>query len=157
MPPTPTGTRVEGGDKRAKYRPSTKDPAFRPPPRDVAILRLYVPHRQTPCSPFAPSRLGFRAPYVEKDLLCRAGAALGTCASIESTGGRVMLNTVWAVIREGKIEPLEPLDLPEVTKVLVTPLLEEDRSRFWRDASQSSLAEVWDNPEDDVYAELLEK
>jgi hypothetical protein len=68
-----------------------------------------------------------------------------------------MLNTVWAVIREGKIEPLEPLDLPEVTKVLVTPLLEEDRSRFWRDASQSSLAEVWDNPEDDVYAELLEK
>jgi hypothetical protein len=67
-----------------------------------------------------------------------------------------MLNTAWAVIRNGKIELLEPLDPPEGTKVLVTPLVERDESHFWSAASQSTLAEVWDNP-DDVYAQLLEK
>lgn len=32
----------------------------------------------------------------------------------------------------------------------------EDRN-FWLEASESSLNEIWDNEEDDVYAELLEK
>ena len=66
-----------------------------------------------------------------------------------------MLNTVWAVVREGKIEVLEPLDLPEATRVLVTVLSEED-PQFWLNSSQSALDRVWDNNEDDVYAQLLE-
>jgi len=66
-----------------------------------------------------------------------------------------MLNTVWAVVREGKIEVLEPLDLPEGTRVLVTVLSEED-PQFWLKSSQSALDRVWDNNEDDVYAQLLE-
>ncbi len=66
-----------------------------------------------------------------------------------------MLNTVWAVVREGKIEVLEPLDLPEGTRVLVTVLSEED-PQFWLNSSQSALDRVWDNTEDDVYAQLLE-
>lgn len=66
-----------------------------------------------------------------------------------------MLNTVWAVVREGKIEVLEPLDLPEATRVLVTVLSEED-PQFWLNSSQSALDRVWDNTEDDVYAQLLE-
>lgn len=37
-----------------------------------------------------------------------------------------MLNTVRAVVREGKIELLEPMDVPEGTTVLVTPLIEDD-------------------------------
>ncbi|MGI8495223.1 MAG: hypothetical protein ACR2L1_07915 [Pyrinomonadaceae bacterium] len=32
----------------------------------------------------------------------------------------------------------------------------EDRD-FWLEASKSSLDEIWNNEEDDVYAELLEK
>lgn len=36
-----------------------------------------------------------------------------------------MLNTVRAVMREGKIELLEPLDVPEGTTVLVTPLIRQ--------------------------------
>ena len=39
-----------------------------------------------------------------------------------------MLNTVRAVVREGKIALLEPVDLPEGTTVLVTPLIEADSS-----------------------------
>jgi hypothetical protein len=67
-----------------------------------------------------------------------------------------MMNTVWAVVREGRIEPLEDIEVPDGTRVLVT-LLPEDDSSFWTAASQRSLDAVWNNEEDDVYAELLEK
>ena len=67
-----------------------------------------------------------------------------------------MMNTIWAVIREGKIIPLEEVKVPEGTRVLVT-LLPEDDAGFWLAASESSLSEVWGNVEDDVYAKLLEK
>ena len=45
--------------------------------------------------------------------------------------------------------------LPEGALVLVTLLPQEDESQFWMQASQASLAEVWDNPQDDIYAQLL--
>jgi predicted DNA-binding antitoxin AbrB/MazE fold protein len=67
-----------------------------------------------------------------------------------------MFNTVLGEIRQGKIELLEHVDLPEGTKVLVT-LVPDEESQFWLKASQTSLATVWENPEDDVYGELLEK
>ena len=66
-----------------------------------------------------------------------------------------MLNTIRAVVREGKIELLEKVEIPEGTEVLVTVLL--DDMNFWGQASQVSLDAVWDNPEDDVYAKLLEE
>ncbi len=67
-----------------------------------------------------------------------------------------MMQTLWAVIHDGKIELSEPANLPEGAKVLVT-LLPEEESRFWVEASQESLAAIWDNAEDDAYAKLLEK
>ncbi|MDQ3009195.1 MAG: hypothetical protein M3X11_00605 [Acidobacteriota bacterium] len=66
-----------------------------------------------------------------------------------------MLNTIRAVVKEGRIELLEKVDLPEGTSVLVTPLVDE--SDFWLRVSEPALAAVWDNEEDDVYAELLTK
>ena len=66
-----------------------------------------------------------------------------------------MLQTVWAVIRNGKIEPLENVTFPEGAKVIVTLLSEEVDTRFWLSASETSLNEVWENAEDDIYAELL--
>lgn len=65
-----------------------------------------------------------------------------------------MLRTIWATVKEGKIELLEPIDLPEGTKVIVT-LLSENERQFWRDSSQISLNTVWDNVDDDIYGELL--
>jgi len=67
-----------------------------------------------------------------------------------------MPKTLRAVIREGKIEPLEQVDLPEGSKVLVI-LLPDDEAEFWLQASQASLDTIWDNPEDDVYAHLLKE
>lgn len=61
-----------------------------------------------------------------------------------------MLNTFWAVVREGKIELLENVKVPEGTRVLVT-LLPDDDAEFWSQVSQLSLDRIWDNTEDDVY------
>jgi len=67
-----------------------------------------------------------------------------------------MLNSVWAVVHGGKIELSEPVELPEGAKLLVT-LLPESENQFWLGASQPSLSAVWDNIEDDAYAQLLEE
>jgi hypothetical protein len=64
-----------------------------------------------------------------------------------------MLNTVKAIVREGRIELLEQLDIPEGTEVLVT--IPSDETEFWLKASESSLGSIWDNLEDDVYEQLL--
>lgn len=65
-----------------------------------------------------------------------------------------MMQTLWAAIHGEKIELAEPADLPEGGNVLVT-LLPEDDSSLWADASRKSLAAIWDNAEDDAYAQLL--
>jgi predicted DNA-binding antitoxin AbrB/MazE fold protein len=66
-----------------------------------------------------------------------------------------MLETIRAVVRDGKIELLEKVDVPEGARLLVTVLPDEERE-FWLGASQASLGKVWDNAEDDVYEKLLE-
>jgi predicted DNA-binding antitoxin AbrB/MazE fold protein len=66
-----------------------------------------------------------------------------------------MPKIVRAIVREGKIEFLEPVELPEGANVLVT-LLPDEEAEFWLRASQVSLDAIWDNPEDDVYGKLLE-
>ncbi len=65
-----------------------------------------------------------------------------------------MLKTLWATVRQGKIELLESAELPQGTKVLVT-LLSDNETEFWLQASQPSSDAVWNNNEDDVYAQLL--
>lgn len=66
-----------------------------------------------------------------------------------------MEEIIRAVVNEGKIEPLDKLELPNGTEVLVTVLPNGDD--FWLRASETSLNAIWDNPEDDVYAELLKR
>ena len=65
------------------------------------------------------------------------------------------MQNIRAIVREGRIELLEEVEIPEGTEVLITPLADEHD--FWLKASESSLDSVWDNAEDEVYAELLEK
>ncbi|WP_242055108.1 MULTISPECIES: hypothetical protein [Nostocales] len=67
-----------------------------------------------------------------------------------------MLKTLWATVRQGKIELLDSEELPEGTRVLVT-LLPDEQADFWLQTSQVSLNTIWDNTEDDVYAQLLQK
>jgi hypothetical protein len=65
-----------------------------------------------------------------------------------------MPKTVWATFSQGKVELSEPITAPDGTRILVT-ILPDDESDFWLKASQISLATVWDNDEDDIYAQLL--
>jgi len=74
---------------------------------------------------------------------------------VDAEENKAMLNTVRAVIREGKIELLERVELPEGSRLLVT-VLPDEQAGFWMDASRASLDRIWDNPEDDVYARLLD-
>jgi predicted DNA-binding antitoxin AbrB/MazE fold protein len=66
-----------------------------------------------------------------------------------------MPNTIKATVSEGRIKLLEPVDIPEGTDLLVTIL--SDDAEFWLRASESSLAAIWDNEEDDVYEQLLKR
>jgi hypothetical protein len=65
-----------------------------------------------------------------------------------------MQNTVRAVVREGKIELLEQIDVADGTELLVT-ILPDDEALFWLGCSPTALDRIWDNPEDDAYGELL--
>ncbi|MEG3438438.1 hypothetical protein V0288_15005 [Pannus brasiliensis CCIBt3594] len=67
-----------------------------------------------------------------------------------------MLNTVWAIVRDGRIELLESVPIPEGTRVLVTLIPDETTPNFWQKASETALGKIWDNPEDDIYEPLLE-
>lgn len=68
-----------------------------------------------------------------------------------------MLSSVFGIVHEGKIELTENVSLAEGAKVLVTLIPQEAENQFWTEASQLALAQVWDNPQDDIYGELLEK
>jgi predicted DNA-binding antitoxin AbrB/MazE fold protein len=65
-----------------------------------------------------------------------------------------MTNAVRAIVHDGKIEPLDRLDLPEGTRLLIT-VVPDDEEDFWTGASQPSLDAVWGNEEDDVYGQLV--
>jgi predicted DNA-binding antitoxin AbrB/MazE fold protein len=65
-----------------------------------------------------------------------------------------MLTTVEAIVENEQIKLLEPVKLTSGQRLLVT-FLNDSESQFWLAASESALTAVWDNAEDDVYAELL--
>jgi predicted DNA-binding antitoxin AbrB/MazE fold protein len=66
------------------------------------------------------------------------------------------MNTIEAVVKNGHIVPVGKVELKEGSKVLVT-LADTYDQEFWLSASEESLKEIWDNEEDEIYAELLSK
>ena len=64
-----------------------------------------------------------------------------------------MLQTVWAEIRDGHIRPFESVALLEGAKAIVTFIPDEKDARFWLFASQRSLADIWENAEDNIYSD----
>lgn len=67
----------------------------------------------------------------------------------------MIMQTVRAIVRHGRIELLESIPLEEGSHMLVTVLMPDDEQTFWSDASGKSLDTIWGNNEDDVYAQLL--
>jgi hypothetical protein len=68
-----------------------------------------------------------------------------------------MQNSARAVMHDGKIEFLDEIAIPEGARLVVSIVAnEEDEDRaFWLAASQSALDKIWNNPDDDVYEQLL--
>jgi hypothetical protein len=89
-------------------------------------------------------------PYAEVSIMS------GYCRSVLNVEVESMLRTLHAVVRAGKVELLEGAEIPDGTRALVT-LLPDEETDFWLRAGETALANVWGNPEDDVYGELLEK
>jgi len=63
------------------------------------------------------------------------------------------METIRGIVHAGKIEFLEPVEVPEGTEVF--PSVAENE--FWLRASERSLDAIWNNPQDDVYEQLLKK
>ena len=68
-----------------------------------------------------------------------------------------MLSTVKGIVRKRKIELEEKIKIPEGTRLLITILSDDETEMFWQDASKTSLDKTWNNTEDNIYAELLQK
>ena len=51
-----------------------------------------------------------------------------------------MLNSALAIVKNGKIETLEHIELPEEKKVLITMLPDDDT--FWQEASGETLKQT---------------
>jgi hypothetical protein len=68
-----------------------------------------------------------------------------------------MMTSHWATVRDGQVKLVDPVPLPEGAKLLITILSEDDERSFWYKTQELSMKSVWDNPEDDVYAELLKE
>ncbi len=67
-----------------------------------------------------------------------------------------MTTTIEAIYENGKLVLSKPLPLPEKAHVRVT--IETDGERAaWLEVSEKSLMRTWDNPDDDVFNELLKK
>jgi predicted DNA-binding antitoxin AbrB/MazE fold protein len=67
-----------------------------------------------------------------------------------------MTTTVEAIYEHGKLLLPKPLALPEKSRVRVT--IESDPEReAWLKLSEENLSKTWDNPDDDVFNELLAK
>lgn len=67
-----------------------------------------------------------------------------------------MLQMLWAQVQGGQIKLAEQAELPEGARLLIT-VLQDDENQFWLEASAASLTPIWDNAEDDVYAQLLKE
>ena len=64
------------------------------------------------------------------------------------------MKSIWAVIQDGEILPEEPVELRNGQRVLVTIVADEE-DEFWLAAAGPVLNAIWNNEEDDIYAELL--
>lgn len=70
-----------------------------------------------------------------------------------------MTVAIRAIYEEGKLRPLEPLELAEHTVVKISVESGEDDAerREWLAQGERSLMNTWDNEADDVYNVLLAK
>jgi predicted DNA-binding antitoxin AbrB/MazE fold protein len=80
-----------------------------------------------------------------------------SCKPIRSMRSQKMVTIkLEAIYENGLLRPLSPLALPEHARVrLAVDDLNDDARAQWLEQSGRIAMAVWDNPEDDVFNELL--
>ncbi len=68
-----------------------------------------------------------------------------------------MTTTVEAIYAEGRLVLEKPLPLPENAHVRVTVESDDAERASWLKLSEECLTKTWDNPDDDVFNQLLSK
>ncbi len=72
-----------------------------------------------------------------------------------------MSTTVEAIYEDGKLVLQHPLPLPDKARVLITvearDATPDNERAAWLKVSEMSLMKTWDNADDEVFNELLEK
>jgi predicted DNA-binding antitoxin AbrB/MazE fold protein len=72
-----------------------------------------------------------------------------------------VISTVEAIYENGMLKLANPLPFKEKASVFVTIQTktdpEESERRAWLAKSEEALMKAWDNPDDDVFNELLDK
>ncbi len=68
-----------------------------------------------------------------------------------------MTTTVEAIYAEGRLVLEKPLSLPENAHVRVTIESGNTERATWLKLSEECLTKTWDNPDDDVFNQLLSK
>ncbi|MBI5396152.1 MAG: antitoxin family protein [Verrucomicrobia bacterium] len=72
-----------------------------------------------------------------------------------------MTTTLEATYEDGKLILDKPLPLPNKAHVIVTvetgPITSDGERASWLELSEHSLLKAWDNPQDDVFNNLLAK
>ena len=66
------------------------------------------------------------------------------------------MKTFTGIVKNGKIELPQAEQLPEGAQVTII-INNDSETNFWQEASQNSLAKIWDNTEDNIYAQLLKE
>jgi predicted DNA-binding antitoxin AbrB/MazE fold protein len=67
-----------------------------------------------------------------------------------------MLISHQAVYESGKLKFPNDVDIPEGANVLVT-VIGEPKEDYFEKASEDMLDKIWNNKDDDIYEQLLEK
>ena len=67
-----------------------------------------------------------------------------------------MITTVKSKYKQGKVLLDDSLDIPENCVIYVS-YLSNSKDSFYLKASEQALSNIWDNSEDDIYEQLLQK
>ncbi len=67
-----------------------------------------------------------------------------------------MYSSINGVFYNGSVNILENIKIPEGSKLIIT-IIDDNEKEFWVSASNENLKDIWNNPQDDIYEELLKK
>jgi hypothetical protein len=67
------------------------------------------------------------------------------------------MESIPGIVQDNKVVLSEEIHIPDGTRVIVTVPSNVKPASFWEAASAGTLDRIWNNEEDDIYADLLKE